>query len=108
MNSGARWFFFFLERFPAVESSPESLLCKSSIDAANFFVCSDEAFMKFSNVFCKLDNCCSMRSILVLAIGKERVFDIKLLRECVTNLVTRVETGKEAGSYFLFFPIFAN
>jgi hypothetical protein len=31
-----------------------------------------------------------------------------LLRECVTDLVTRVETGKEAGSCFLFFPIFAN
>jgi hypothetical protein len=32
----------------------------------------------------------------------------KMLRECVTDLVTRVETGKEARSCFLFFPIFAN
>jgi hypothetical protein len=101
-------FFFFLERFPAVESSPESLLCKSSIDAANFFVYSDEAFMKFSNVFCKLENCCSMRSILVSAIGKECGSNTKLLHECITDLVTRVETGKEARSCFLFFPIFAN
>jgi hypothetical protein len=91
-----------------MESSPKSLLCKSSIDAANFFVYSDEAFMKFSNVFCKLENCCSMRSILVFAIGKEFGFDTKLLRECIIDLVTWVETRKEAESCLLFFSIFAN
>jgi hypothetical protein len=32
----------------------------------------------------------------------------KVLRECVTDLVTRIETGKEAGFFFLFFLIFAN
>jgi hypothetical protein len=35
-------------------------------------------------------------------------YDTQLLCECVIDLVTRVETRKDAGSYFLFFPIFAN
>jgi hypothetical protein len=41
----------FLARFPAVESSPEFLLCMSSIDAANFVVCSIEAYTDFANFF---------------------------------------------------------
>jgi hypothetical protein len=40
--------------------------------------------------------------------GKEFGYDTQLLCECVIDLVTRVETRKDAGSYFLFFPIFAN
>jgi hypothetical protein len=105
-----------------MESSPDSLLCMSSIDAANFFVCfveacidsasffvcSDEDFMKPSNIFCKPEICCSTRSSLRSAIGKEFGFDTKLLSECVTDLVTQIEMGKEVESCFLFFPIFAN
>jgi hypothetical protein len=77
-------------------------------NSANFFICSDEDFMKPSNIFCKLAICCSMRSSLGFAIEKEFGSDTKLLREYVTDLVTQVETGKEARSYFLFFLIFAN
>jgi hypothetical protein len=99
----------FLARFPAVESSPEFLLCMSSIDAANFVVCSIEAyidfanffvcfdkdFMKSSNIFCKLAICCSMRSSLGSAIGKEFGFDMKCYKPWVEltieNRLTREE-----------------
>jgi hypothetical protein len=85
----------FLARFSVVESSPKSLLCMSSIDAANFFVfsaeactdsanffvCSNEDFMKPLNIFCKLEICCSMRSSLGFTIGKKLDSDTKFLRD---------------------------
>jgi hypothetical protein len=100
----------FLARFLAVESSPESSLCMSSIDAVNFFVCSieactdstnffvcsDEDFMKPSNIFCKLEICYFTHSGLGSAIGKEFGFDTILLHECVTDLITQVKMGKKA------------